>query len=279
MDLAAADCSFIGDGMIGNDLVNGKTGTIKGLDLSQQTVWTGIREGNGLQQLKNLIQQVQNKGYRNAMIWLATDTTVTEQLIIPENITIIMEDGAKPTTLTIAPFNNATGKGGMLISEGYLNITQSSKIVNNGVFAVAKNLLNLMEGATFENNGQLSNMGMARIRTGSKLINNGLIQHGSTKGDAVMNVEGEYIHGENAEIVNSFVITDNGMPQANRINGIDIHLQKLNHVIANDLPKHNETTLLQYFNAVSNGGYIGGEVRIRRDMEMRSNWYVEPSSW
>jgi hypothetical protein len=61
----------------------------------------------------------------------------------------------------------------MLISEGYLNITQSSKIVNNGVFAVAKNLLNLMEGATFENNGQLSNMGMARIRTGSKLINNG----------------------------------------------------------------------------------------------------------
>ncbi|MBQ3192234.1 MAG: hypothetical protein IJO21_01915 [Oscillospiraceae bacterium] len=282
MDLNAADC-ITGNGMIGNDLVDGEMGTIEGLDISRQTVWTGISDGNGQEQLKSLIQWIGDEGYRNGMLWLAVDTTITEQVIVPENITIIMQDGEqngrkRPTTLTIAPINNETLEGGWLYSEGYLNITESSKIVNNGLFVIGKNLLNLMEGATIENNGQLNNMGLARIREGSTLINNGLIQNGSSTGDASMNVEGEYIHGENASLENMFVVKNDGIV-AHRAFGVDMHLQKLVHTISEELPLHNEASLLRYFDIVSHSGYIGGNVYILRDMDMRSNWYVEPLDW
>lgn len=282
MDLNAADC-IPGNGMIGNDLVDGEMGTIEGLDISRQTVWTGISDGNGQEQLKSLIQWIRDEGYRNGMLWLAVDTTITEQVIVPENITIIMQDGEqngrkRPTTLTIAPINNETLEGGWLYSEGYLNITESSKIVNNGLFVIGKNLLNLMEGATIENNGQLNNMGLARIREGSTLINNGLIQNGSSTGDASMNVEGEYIHGENASLENMFVVRNDGIV-AHRAFGVDMHLQKLVHTIREELPLHNEASLLRYFDIVSHSGYIGGNVYILRDMDMRSNWYVEPLDW
>ncbi len=166
-----------------NELTGDQLGVIKGVNTSDQILWSDIADG-GQARLQELINMVQTGGYRSGSIWISKDLHITESMVIPANVCLTVLAGG---TLTVDSnvtvqndgwmvvdaggnlnVNGALGIGGtadiygtatvagpgtigLLSAEAWFNVTPGGKVVNNGYFSVNSGFLNVI--GTFTNNG------------------------------------------------------------------------------------------------------------------------------
>jgi len=125
VEMTAAEFILAESGVMQNNLADSNLGTVNGIPVSQQTLFTDITEGTQ-EQLQEVIGIVQNDGYHGGHFWISEDMHITSSMVIPGGIGISVQNGA---TLTV-------DYGVILQLDGSINVDAGGELVINGTLGV-----------------------------------------------------------------------------------------------------------------------------------------------
>ncbi len=258
-------------GTVINDMVGLETGTITGIPIEQQTLFTAVNSVEQAQYLWNAIDQM-NQNYGYGLIWLRTDMVIPMNLEVPENVTIEIRNhvsgDSTPVTVTIPALDpDSYSNGGNVYNYGSIRVMEESRLVVNGILGNMGGSLTISDNAVLENNGIVSNRAELTIDENATLINNGRLHSHPGEGVSAV-VNGTYEHGADAKI---YIVYAPSLGPVSPVQGVDMAYQILYHEISSDIPEHGETSMKNMFRYMDNVGFQSGEVDILSDLELMSS--------
>ena len=187
VDLSKATFTLAEGGIFQNNLAGKNLGTVSGVPVEQQNLFSEITDGTQAQ-LQTLIAKVMDENYNHGYFWVSSDLTISSSTAIPDKITLAVQDGH---TLTIASgatvqLNNCIivdagakldvygtlGVGGTvdvrgtmyvdaygsvgLGNDAQVNVLSGGELTVSGYFGVDGGTLNVEDGGTCSNNGTVS---------------------------------------------------------------------------------------------------------------------------
>lgn len=164
VDLSNAEFARFEPGVVQNNLAGGNLGSIAGIPVSEQTLFSDIADG-GQARLQELVGMVQNDGYRNGFFWISKDLHITESTVLPGNVSLNVLDGA---ALTIDP-------GVVLQLDSWLVVDAGGNLNVNGILAFTEGTMDVHGTMTVAPNGQVSlgKSGQINVAESGSLINKG----------------------------------------------------------------------------------------------------------
>ncbi len=175
VDLSNAEFARFEPGVVQNNLAGGNLGSIAGIPVSEQTLFSDIADG-GQARLQELIGMVQNDGYLNGFFWISKDLHITESTVLPGNVSLNVLDGA---ALTIDP-------GVVLQLDSWLVVDAGGNLNVNGTLGIMDGTVDIRGTMTLDAYG---NVGMGA----NGVIN--VIESGSLINKGYFGVDGGTVNG------------------------------------------------------------------------------------
>lgn len=184
LDLSNADFRLEEGGVMQNNLAGENLGDMIGVEISDQTLFSDIDSGDQAQ-LQQLIDKVQNDGYRHGCFWISSDLFILSNTVIPDNITLYIRPGVSLTNIDPGVILENNGRiiveaGGQLDTNGNLYVKQEGIVDVYGSMTInaygyvgldANASLNVMNGGTLTVNGYFE-VGEGTLNVAGGTVNN-----------------------------------------------------------------------------------------------------------
>ena len=183
---AVAQTGYIDDG----DTVS--IGLMEGIHKSDITLFHPIRAvfpNHNEDSIRDMMQMVASEGYADGQIWIFDkNVSITEDMIVPENVTIRLGMNASPSDLRVGTDAELTINGKLQIEEGSHTFINNGTNTVNGILenqGIVKNDGQVDIYGTMNAGGTVNNAGTTHVYTGATL--NGI---GTWNGYAPVNMGG-----------------------------------------------------------------------------------------